>query len=51
MVTRTQMTVVWRKTSLMHGHRRFVWEAILYTGVDRHAEIPEEVKDVLKGEF
>ena len=34
----------------MDGHRRFVCEA-MDNWVDRHAEIPEEVKDVFKGEF
>ena len=36
----------------MHGHSRFVCEAYTMDNwVDRHAEIPEEVKDVFKGEF
>ena len=51
-VTRTHVTVVWRKDVID------VWSPSLCLGgytmdnwVDRHAEIPEEVKDVFKGEF
>ena len=52
MVTRTHVTVVWHK-DVIDG-----WSPSLCLGgytmdnwVDRHAEIPEEVKDVFKGEF
>ena len=44
MVTRTHVTVVWRKDVIDGWSPSLNW-------VDRHAEIPEEVKDVFKGEF
>ena len=47
-VTRTHVTIVWRKDA--HG-RHLCMGGYTMDWVDRQLEIPEEVKDIFKGEF